>query len=336
MESSRRRNAAWKLPHAGHVALALAVLGPGAVATATAQAVRPSTVCLLAAAEVSVQRTREFTLPELARQGFVEGRNLNVVVRQGGGRSDALPRLAAELATQSCDVVITVSAAAVTAARQAMPSTPIVMGFADEPVARGFARSMHKPGGFITGISMQSHEVNLKRLQVVRELLPGVRRLGVLVIPTYVPEQRRGLEDAVARLGMEPVVAEAAGRADFDKAFARFREARVGAVPVASSPVFLAGVDRLVQLANEARLPLVCEWDEMAEAGCLASFGSVVGELRTRVGDYVARILRGQRPADMPIEQPTRFELVINAGVARRLGVQLPPTALARADRMME
>jgi putative ABC transport system substrate-binding protein len=303
---------------------------------ARAQAPAVSTMCLLAPSAVSVDFSRQFTLPELARQGFREGENLRFVVREAGGKPADLPRLASELATQRCDVVVAAAASAITAARQAMPATPIVMGFGDDPVGRGWAASLQRPGGWITGVSMQAQEADLKRLELARVLLPGMRRLGVLLLPPVVPEQRRALQQSAEKLGMSLVLTEAARAEDFERAFAGFRQSRVEAVLITASPIFMLGVQELVRLAQTSGWPTVCEWQEMARAGCLASFGPVIGELRTRVGAIVAQVLRGVPPADIPIEQPTRFELTLNQKTARALGVTIPQTLRLRADEVIE
>jgi putative tryptophan/tyrosine transport system substrate-binding protein len=301
-----------------------------------AQAPVMSTVCMLAPSPVSVDFSRQFTLPELARQGFREGENMRFIVREAGGKPAELPRLAAELATQRCDVVVAVAPSSIAAARQAMPATPIVMGFGDDPVGRGWAATLQRPGGFITGVSMQASEADLKRLELMRDLLPGLRRLGVLLVPTVTSAQRRALQETAERLGFVYVAMEAARAEDFERAVATFRQARVEAVLVTASPIYLASVSELVRLTQAGGWPTVCEWQEMARAGCVASFGPVIGELRTRVGAVVAQVLRGVRPADIPIEQPTRFELTLNLKTARSLGVTVPQTLLLRADEVIE
>ena len=306
------------------------------LAGAVAHAQAPSTLCLLAPSATSVGFTRQFTLPELTRQGLREGENLRLVVREAGGQPAELPRLAAELATQRCDAVVAVAPSAIAAARQAMPATPIVMGFGDDPVARGWAASLQRPGGWVTGVAMQASEGDLKRLELMRELLPGRRRLGVLLVPTVTPVQRRVLQDTAERLGFAMVPVEAARPEDLERAFASFKQARVEAVLVTASPIYLASVGEVVRLAQAAGWPTVCEWQEMAQSGCLASFGPVIGELRTRVGAIVAQILRGARPAEIPIEQPKRFELALNLKTARALGVAVPQPLLLRADEVIE
>ena len=318
-------------------ALPSTVLGCALLAVAAptwAQA--PATVCMLAPSAVSVDFSRQFTLPELARQGFREGENLRFVVREAGGRSSELPRLARELAVQRCDVVVAVAPSAIAAAREAMPATPIVMGFGDDPVGRGWAASLQRPGGWVTGVAMQASEADLKRLELVGNLLPGLRRLGVLQVPAVTPSHRRALQEAAERLGFNLVPAEAARAEDLERAFAAFKNARVEAVLVAASPIYLANVAELVRLAQASGLPAVCEWQEMARAGCVASFGPVIGELRTRVGAIIGQILRGTRPAEIPIEQPVRFELTLNLKAARALGVVIPPALRLRADEVIE
>jgi putative ABC transport system substrate-binding protein len=311
------------------------LLGLGGTA-ALAQGPGVATLCLLAPSAVSVGFSRQFTLPELARQGFREGENLRVVVREAGGQPAELPRLAQELAAQRCDVVVAVAASSIQAARQAMPATPIVMGFGDDPVGWGWAASMQRPGGQVTGIAMQAHEADLKRLQLARELLPGVKRLGVLMVPTQRPEHRRTLEASAKRLGLTLHIAEAGRPEDFERAFADLRQARAEALLVTASPIYLASVKDIVGRAQAAGWAAVCEWQEMALAGCLAGFGPVIGELRTRVGAIATQVLRGVPPGEIPIEQPTRFELTLNLKTARALGLALPQPLLLRADEVIE
>jgi putative ABC transport system substrate-binding protein len=210
------------------------------------------------------------------------------------------------------------------------------MGFGDDPVGWGWAASLQRPGGQVTGVAMQAHEADLKRLQLTRELLPGLKRLGVLMGPTQRPEHRRMLQATAERLGLALDIAEAARPEDFDRAFAALRQARSEALLVTAAPVYLASVKDIVGRAQASGWPTVCEWQEMARAGCLASFGPVIGELRTRVGAIVAQVLRGVRPADIPIEQPTRFELTLNQKSARALGVTIPQALRLRADEVVE
>jgi len=316
--------------------LLLSAFTAWASSPATAQAPNPATLCLLAPSAVSVGFTRQFTLPELARQGFREGENLRLVVREAGGQLADLPRLAAELAAQRCDVVVAVAASAIRATRQAMPATPIVMGFGDDPVGWGWAASLQRPGGQVTGIAMQAHEADLKRLQLARELLPGVKRLGVLMAPTQRPEDRRMLQAAAEQLGFTPEIAEAARPEDFDRAFAALRRSRAEALLVTASPIYLSSVKVIVARAQAAGWGAVCEWQEMARAGCLAGFGPTISELRTRVGAIVAQVLRGTPPGEIPIEQPTRFELTLNLATARTLGLTIPQPLLLRADEVIE
>jgi putative ABC transport system substrate-binding protein len=316
--------------------VALVGLMAWAAGAAQAQSTAQATLCLLAPSAVSVNFTRQFSLPELARQGFREGENLRFVVREAGGQPAELPRLAQELAAQRCDVVVAVAASSIQAARQAMPATPIVMGFGDDPVGWGWAASLQRPGGQVTGIAMQAHEADLKRLELARELLPGVRRLGVLMVPTQRPEHRQMLKTAAARLGFTLEPAEAARPEDFDRAFAALRRARAEAMLVTASPIYLASVKDIVARAQAAGWPAVCEWQEMARAGCLAGFGPTIGELRTRVGAIAAQVLRGTPPGEIPIEQPTRFELTLNLATARALGLTIPQTLLLRADEVVE
>lgn len=304
--------------------------GPSTAASAAAKR-----LCMLSQAALSVDGTRRFTLPELERQGWRVDHNMVFIARDAGGDLSRLPALAGDLASQRCDAVIAVAYSAVIAARQAMPQTPIVMGYADDPVGAGFAESFKRPGGWITGVSVQAVESDLKRLQVLRELLPSVRRIGVLLMPSYLPQHRQQLASTAQTLGLEIVWAEAGRREDYAAAFERLRDGGARALLVTGSPAFAGSGADLARRAGELSLPAICEWPEMAEAGCLASFGAVAAELRARVAHFVARIFEGKPPGEIPIEQPMRFEFVVNERVARALGVKVPGGVLLRADRVV-
>jgi putative ABC transport system substrate-binding protein len=293
-------------------------------------------VGILAINQTSVELMRQYTLPELAKAGFIEGSNLVLVVRSADGTMSRLPALARELAAARLDLAIVVSSASVDAARQAMPNLPLVMSYGDEPVARGYALSLAQPGGKVTGISMQARESNLKRLEVMRQLLPAAQRIGVLA-PPHFPEAERGeLRQAAARLGVELVFASAAQRSDYDSAFAALRSGRAEALITVSHPGYIADAPELSRRAIARKLPLMCEWRDMAAAGCLFSFGPTHRELRTRTAHFVLRILGGEAPGSIAIEQPTRFELVINQKTAKSQGLTMPPALLLRADEVIE
>ena len=279
---------------------------------------------------------RQYTLPAMAREGFVEVRNLVLVVRSADGAMPRLPALAAELSQARLDLVIVVSTAAIDIARQAMPHTPVLMSYGDEPVARGFAASLAQPGGMLTGTSMQARPSNLRRLEVMRQLLPDARRFGVMVPAHFNDEQRRKMHSAAGQLGVELIFANASQRSDYTAAFAALRSARAEALVTVSRPGYIGDAPELARRALAQKLPLLCEWRDMAASGCLPTFGPRHRELRARTANVVVRILRGDGPGAIPIEQPTRFELVINLQTAKALGLAMPQSLLLRADEAIE
>lgn len=280
---------------------------------------------------------RSATMRALAENGYHEGRNLELVARWANGEPDRLPVLARELAAAKVDVIIAVSNAAIGAAALAAPDTPIVMSFAGrDPLADGFVKSYARPGGRITGIFMLAPEITEKRLQILQEALPAARRFGFLAAATTAPEQIEEMRKGSAALGLSLTVAVARGPADFAAAFARLRADGAEGVVVASHPFFSAESARLAAAALEHRLVTSCEWGFMARDGCTFGYGADLSRLRYRTGEYVARILRGADPAELPLEQPDRFEFVVNLRTAAALGLELPPGFLLRADEVIE
>jgi putative ABC transport system substrate-binding protein len=292
---------------------------------------------VLSVSQNSIDTVREWTLPELAREGFVEGRNLVLDGRSVEGVAERLPALARELVATRPDVVIAVSNPAAHALRAADPTMAIVMGFAgNDPVADGLAVSVAQPGGRVTGVVMLAEELDVKRVEFARELLPRLRRVGFLAGSTITEPRLAAVEQAARVLGVELVVARAGSVETFGAAFATFTGAGVDVVVVASFPGFSGNATTLAGLAAAARLPTVCEWREMAEAGCLVGYGPSLMVLRQRLAFYVARIFRGESPGTLAMERAARFELVINLRTARNLDVAIPPVLLARADAVIE
>ena len=279
---------------------------------------------------------RQFTLPELARQGFTEGRNLKVEWRFAGGVAGRLPALARDLVEARVDLIVAVSSVAVRAAKGATDTVPIVMGFAGEdPVADGVVQSLARPGGNVTGLALLAADGDLKRLELLRQAIPDAKRLSYLVSPV----RQHVLAPAVrfaAESGFELDILTAEGRADYETAFERLAETRPSGLAIGSFPTFFNDSRELAERANAMRIPTICQWREMAVSGCTLAYGPPIGPLFERVGWYVAKILAGRSPADLPVEQPERFELVLNLRTARTLGVTFPPTFLARADEVIE
>jgi putative ABC transport system substrate-binding protein len=287
-----------------------------------------------------VANTRLYTLPVLERAGFVEGRNLVLQVRVTGSAPERLAAAAAELAALKPDAVIAVANGAIAAAQRAMPATPLLMAFSDDPVAQGFVPSLARPGGWVTGVALLSTEANRKRLELARELLPAgsasAARVGIVLPRSYTEPQRADLRQAAKALDLQVVFADATAASDYPAAFAALRAAGVGVATAVSNAVYAATVAELVRQADAARIALVCEWREMAQAGCAAGFGPMQQELRTRVGEQLVRVLRGEPPGQIPVEQPVRFELVLNRRAARGVGLELPRDVLLRADEVLQ
>ena len=272
-------------------------------------------------------------IPELARRGFVEGRNLVVLPRWGGNvDSEQLAQLAQDLAAAKPDVIIAVSPRAIAAATKAAPKTPIVASFTTDPVVEGEAASLSRPGGEVTGIAMLAFEGDKKRIELLHDAIPGAHKFALLADGTHKHEYGRTAEN----VGIEIVLFEASRPADYRSAFDAIHNAGVDGVVIQSSPVFHRDAVQLASLALERQLPTICEWRAMASDGCLIGYGPDIAELRLRTADFVVRIFSGGNPAEMPFEQPTRFEMAINNKVARTLGVAVPPAVFVRADEVIE
>ena len=275
-------------------------------------------------------------IPELARRGFVEGRNLVVLPRWGGNvDSEQLARLAQDLVAAKPDVIIAVSPRAVAAAMKAAPKTPVVASFTTDPVVEGEAASMSRPGGQVTGIAMLAFEGDKKRIELLHDAIPGAHKFALLA-DEFGITQKDDYKRTAENIGVEIVSFEVKGPADYRTAFDAMRNAGVDGVVIQSSPVFHRDAAQLASLALERHLPTICEWRTMASDGCLIGYGPDLAELRLRTADFVVRIFSGGNPAEMPFEQPTRFEMAINNKVARTLGVAVPPAVFVRADEVIE
>src|SRR5829696_5112194 len=270
---------------------------------------------------------------QLAKLGFIEGQNLRIDVRVGA--PDELPRMARELIATKPDVVMAVSAA-LAAMKDASSTVPIV-AFGPDPVAQGLAQSLARPGGNVTGVVILAAELDGKRLQLLEEVAPG-RRVAVLLHPatrSYRHSQRE-VSAAASYLKVEPTFIEASGPNDYPGAFAAMRTAGTTALVITANPWFYRDRDLLARLAREAGIATACEWGDMAVSGCLIGYGPRRVELYKRLAELVARVFRGTPPSELPIEQPSNFELVINVKTARELGLTIPLSMLGRADEVIE
>jgi putative ABC transport system substrate-binding protein len=287
-------------------------------------------------------RPREAFLQGPRDLGYVEGRNLVIEWRDAEGKPERFPALAAELVALKVDVIVAAGGTlGALAAQQATRTLPIVFTAVGDPVAEGLVTSLARPGGNVTGLSTVSSELVGKSLELLRQAVPGVSRVAFLLKPDAMPgrakKDRLKAADLTARaLGVRLQVVEARGPEDFDRAFSDMTRTRAGALAVLATPVFDNERWRLVDLATKNRLPTVYSFRGDVEAGGLMSYGPDLADLFRRSATYVDNILKGAKPGDLPVEQPTKFELVINLKTAKALGLTIPPSVLAQADHVVE
>jgi putative tryptophan/tyrosine transport system substrate-binding protein len=272
----------------------------------------------------------------LRELGYVEGRNIVIEYRSAEGRNDRLPELAAELVRLKVDVLVTTGPAAVGAGKQATSTIPIVMGAVGDAVDFGFVASLARPGGNITGMSWLGPELNAKRLELLKEVFPKVVRVAVLWDPATPKTYVRATEVAARSLGINLRVLEVAKSNEFDHAFATLTGDGAGALEVMPSTMFASQMRQLVDLAAKSRLPAIFPDERYAQAGGLLSYGPSFPEMYRRAATYVDKILKGAKPGDLPVEQPMRFEFIINLKAAKQIGLTMPPNVLARADRVIK
>jgi putative ABC transport system substrate-binding protein len=285
-------------------------------------------------------------LPEAFRRGlralgYVEGRNVVIEYRDAEGKLERFPALAAELVALKVDVIVATNVPQAMAAIHATSTLPIVFAAAADPVASGLVTSLARPGGNVTGLSLMFPELVVKWLELLRQAVPGASRVALLWQPGVIGERTEKdilmeAEAAARALGVRLQVVEARGPADFDTAFSDMTKARTDALAVMSTPTFFGERRRLVDLAAKTRLPTVFAYREYLDAGGLIAYGPSVADLYRRTATYVDKILKGAKPADLPVEQPTVFELVINLKTAKALGIDVPAQLLARATAVIE
>jgi putative ABC transport system substrate-binding protein len=273
--------------------------------------------------------------------GYVEGRNLVIEYRDAEGKHERLPALAAELVALKVDVIVAPSTVAALAARQATRTLPIVFAGAVDPVTDGLVTSFARPGGNVTGLSNLALGLSGKNLELLKQAVPGIGRIAVLWQPGGSGERTekdmlKEAEVAARALGVRLQVVEARGPADLDRAFSDMTRARAGALTVVGSPLFVNERRRLADLAARNRLPAVYPGRLYVDAGGLMSYGTNLADLLRRAATYVDKILKGAKPADLPVEQPTKFELVINLKAAKAIGLTIPPAVLAQADAVVQ
>jgi putative ABC transport system substrate-binding protein len=274
----------------------------------------------------------------LRELGWVEGENLVIEWRLSKGRDERLPDLAAELVRLGVEVIVTGSGGTVPALMHATSTIPIVMAVSVAPVEAGLVASLARPGGNVTGLSLQAAETGGKRLELLKEAVPQATRMAVLWNTAYSDKALEWQETqrAALALGVTLHPVEVRGPDDFDGALAAIAAERPDALIVFSEPLTLAHQRRIVDFATQHRLPMISETSEFAEAGALMTYGASLSALFRRAAYYVDRILKGARPSELPVEQPTVFELVINLKTAQVLGLTLPPMLLFQADKVIQ
>jgi len=305
--------------------------------SADAQPAKVSRTGFLVAQSPSSFSTRnEAFRRRLVELGYTEGKNTAIEYRYAEGNLERLPDLAAELVRLKVDVIVAAGLPAAHAAKQATTTIPIVMQGGD-PVGTGLVASLAHPGGNVTGFSDGTVDVSTKRLELLKEVVPKLSRVAILWNPANPtnPLQVKDTQAVAPALGMTVYPVEVKGVDDLEAAFAAIKKDRAGAVLVPGDPMFGSQRKRLADLAAKNRLPAMYSTLEYAEAGGLMAYGTSFAELYRRVAIYVDKILKGAKPADLPVEQPTKFELVINLKTAKQIGLTIPPNVLARADKVI-
>jgi putative ABC transport system substrate-binding protein len=276
----------------------------------------------------------------LRELGYVEGKNIVIEQRSSGEKSDSLPKLAAELVGLKVAAIVTMGTSPTQAAKNATGTIPIVMTFVSDPVGFGFVASLARPGGNITGLTNLGPELSGKRLELLKEVLPQTSRVTILLSPgnpihTFLLKE---MQVPAAALGLKLLSLELRGRSlkQVEEAFGTLKNSHPDALMVLPPPSTSLAMKRIVELAVKNRLPTTYHWKEYVEAGGLMYYGANLPDMYRRAATYVDKILKGAKPADLPVEQPTKFELVINLKAAKQIGLTIPPNMLVRADKVIK
>ena len=317
----------------------IALIGASAAWAGTAHAQRQPTLGLLSSGPLADWAINPFRAG-LAEGGYVEGRNLTVIHLSAENQFDRLPALAAELVQSQVSIIFaTGSPVPARAAKAATSTIPIVFAYGGDPVSDGLVESFNRPGGNVTGATFIGTALTAKRMELLREVLPHVSDVGLLVNPkgTLAEFQIKESEAAARALGLTLHVVNAISESEFDEAFATMSRLKVGAFFPSTDPLFgLNGRGLHITTAYRYGIPAICNGRVDAVAGGLVSYGPDLADTWRQAGVYVSRILKGEKPSELPVVQPTKFELVINLKTAKRLGIEIPSTLLNRADDVIE
>jgi putative ABC transport system substrate-binding protein len=292
------------------------------------------TAAYLAAIAARIEAFRQ----GLRELGYVEGKNIIIEWRAADGKPDRLPALAAELVRLKVDIIVSAGPTVTRPAKEATTTIPIVMTFDNDPVGSGFVASLARPGGNITGLSTLAPEIGGKQLELLKEVIPKLSRVAVFGTSTA-PGNAQSLKEIelVAKaFGVQRQYLDVKDHKDIETAFQAARKGRADAVLVLISAVIFSQRKQLVDLAVKSRLPAIYPWPEFVEDVGLMSYGVRVTDLDRHAATYVDKILKGAKPADLPVEQPTKFEFIINLKTAKQIGLTIPPNVLARADKVIK
>src|SRR5262245_2406092 len=297
-------------------------------------------ICYLGAADASTSAILAKPFRERLHEiGYVEGQNVTIEFRHSEGKDEHLPELAAELVRLNCDVIVTVGSGAAQAAKNATKTIPIVMGWGSDAVSRGIVSDLARPAGNITGLTTMGAELYGKRLELLKEVVPKLARVAFLWSPSATPatdDSLKGTETVARHLRVEIQFLEVKGPNDIDRAFRAATKGRANGLMVPGAGFFAFHRKRIIDLAEKNRLPTMYSSVTYVEAGGLMVYAEDRPEMFRRAAEIVDKILKGTKPADIPVERPKKFELVINLKAAKQIGLTIPPNVLARADRVIK
>jgi len=320
------------------ILIAVTLLTVGVIAEAQQPAKVPRIGYLIGGSLSSISNRTEAFRQGLRELGYVEGKNIVIEWRSAEGKLDRLPALAAELVRLKVDVIVSSAASQTPVAKEATKTIPIVMAQDNDPVETGVVASLARPGGNITGLSALGPELSGKRLELLKEVVPKLSRVAVLgtsTIPGYTLSLKE-TERAAGAFGVKLQYIDVLDPRDIENAFRAASSGRAEAVLALGGPVLLTLRTQVADLAVKNRLPVIYPRPEFVEAGGLMTYGVDIADLHRRAAKYVDKILKGAKPADLPVEQPTKFELIINLKAAKQIGLTIPPNVLVRADKVIK